>query len=56
MTIPNHQMFENQFFSRSMHQSFNDNGANFESDEKESAFHKWMRASGKLNKSIGTLG
>ncbi|MFN3828300.1 MAG: hypothetical protein ACK4NR_11840 [Micavibrio sp.] len=41
--------FQDLFFARSMHQTFNRAGAHFESDEAEPAVRKWLKASGQLN-------
>lgn len=40
--------FQNNFFARSMTQSFNFEVYQFTSDEKESALRKWLRATGKI--------
>jgi hypothetical protein len=40
--------FQNRFFSQSMKQSFNEMVSHFESDENESALHKWIRFNGML--------
>ena len=36
--------FQNQFIGMSMHQTFNLEGTDFRSDEKESALTKWLKA------------
>lgn len=44
----NASSFQDQFFSRSMHQLFNREVARFQSDEKEPAIRKYLRASNQL--------
>jgi len=42
------KLFQNQFFSQSMTQTFNSQVSRFESDERESAVRKYVRASGSM--------
>lgn len=49
MQTQTHKTFQDLFFARSMHQTFNQAVAHFESDEGESALRKWLRASGQFH-------
>lgn len=40
--------FQDQFFSHAMHQLFNKQGAQFESDSTEHPVRKWLRAHDEL--------
>lgn len=42
------QIFQNTFFARNMHQSFNAEAERFESDDYEPAVRKWLRSQGGL--------
>lgn len=42
------QNFTNRFFSQSMNQIFNNAGWKFISDERESALHKYLRATQQI--------
>ncbi len=44
----NTSSFQDQFFSRSMSQSFNREVTRFQSDEREPAIRKYLRASSQL--------
>ena len=41
--------FQDKFFARPMHQLFNENGDRFQSDEREPAVVKWVRANSFLH-------
>lgn len=40
--------FQNKFFSRSMKQNFNNHALKFVSDQRESALHKYLRATSQI--------
>lgn len=44
----NTSSFQDQFFSRSMHQQFNREVVRFQSDEQEPAIRKYLRANSQL--------